>query len=128
MTDHLLIRRLIAEWLDATTARDLARLLPLMADDVVFLSAGQPPMVGRDAFAGSFEAGRKAHRLSGTVAVEEVVVSGDVAYARSYLTVTATPVGGGPSVRLSGHSLSVLRREAGGWVIARDANLLVPSP
>ncbi len=128
MTDDLAIRRLIADWLDATTARDLTRLLPLMADDVVFLSAGQPPMIGRDAFARAFEAGRKVHRLSGTVTVEEVVVCGDVAYTRTHLTITVTPIAGGAAMRLAGHSLSVLRKQPDGrWVMARDANLLTPS-
>lgn len=126
MTDEEAIRRLIAEWLDATAAGDLGRILPLMSDDVVFLSAGQPPMEGREAFAHSFDGGRKANEVSGEVSVEEVVVSGDVAYTRAYLTIGVTPAGGGPTRRLGGHSLSVLRRTASGWVIARDANLLVP--
>jgi uncharacterized protein (TIGR02246 family) len=128
MTDDLAIRRLIDDWLDATTARDLTRLLPLMADDVVFLSAGQPPMIGRDAFAQSIEAGRKVHHLSGSITVEEVVVCGDVAYTRTHLTITVTPLTGGTVMRLAGHSLSVLRKLPDGrWVMARDANLLTPS-
>ena len=35
---------------DATAAGDVARILPLMAEDVVFLGAGRSPMRGRRAF------------------------------------------------------------------------------
>jgi len=49
--DQQAIRLLIAAWLQATAADDLEHVLDLMADDVVFLSAGRPPMVGKDAFA-----------------------------------------------------------------------------
>ena len=35
-TDERAIRDIVAEWFEATAAGDLERLLPLMADDVVF--------------------------------------------------------------------------------------------
>ena len=38
----------------ATAAGDIAHLKMLMAEDVIFLVSGQPPMRGRDAFAVSF--------------------------------------------------------------------------
>jgi uncharacterized protein (TIGR02246 family) len=52
--DEQAIRDLIANWMAATIAGDLNRLLSLMADDVVFLTPGQPPMRGLDAFAAAF--------------------------------------------------------------------------
>ena len=42
------------------------------------------------------------------------------------LTVVMTPPNGAPSVRRAGHTLSILRKQNGRWVIARDANLLAP--
>ena len=51
------IREFIEEWHRATIAEDIERLGNLMAEDVVFLAAGQPPMQGRDAFAKAFGKG-----------------------------------------------------------------------
>jgi uncharacterized protein (TIGR02246 family) len=100
-------------------------VLPLMAEDVVFLVAGQPPMKGR----GTFEKGLRtllaSHRIRSTGDVQEVAVSGDLAYCWSILNVEVTPLAGGSTVRRSGSALSILRRQSGGaWVIIRDANLL----
>lgn len=45
-SDEREIRQLIATWMAATKAGDIETVLSLMAEDVVFLSAGQPPMIG----------------------------------------------------------------------------------
>ncbi len=46
--DEQAIRETIATWLAASAAGDDERVLSLMSDDVLFLTAGRPPMV-RDA-------------------------------------------------------------------------------
>jgi ketosteroid isomerase-like protein len=45
--DERAIREFVATWHRATASCDLPQLLALMAEDVVFLVAGQPPMRGR---------------------------------------------------------------------------------
>ena len=68
-------------------------------------------------------------RVEATGEVQEVSVSGVTAYCRTLLHVTATPAAGGEPRRLSGHTLSVLRKQPDGrWLLARDANLLTPEP
>ena len=42
------------------------------------------------------------------------------------LTVVAKPPDGSPPTERSGHTLTILNKQAGRWVLARDANLLVP--
>ena len=42
------------------------------------------------------------------------------------LTVTMTPKDGGRPVERAGNTLSVLNKQAGRWIIARDANMLAP--
>src|SRR5438105_4077320 len=49
--DEQEIRQLVAAWIAATKAGDSETVLSLMAEDVVFLLPGQPPMIGRAAFA-----------------------------------------------------------------------------
>jgi uncharacterized protein (TIGR02246 family) len=51
--DEQAIRQLVTTWLDASKAGDTEKVLSLMADDVVFPVAGQPPMRGKAAFAAS---------------------------------------------------------------------------
>lgn len=43
-SDERAIRELHASWIDAVNAGDLARLLAMMADDVVFMNPGQAPV------------------------------------------------------------------------------------
>jgi uncharacterized protein (TIGR02246 family) len=125
--DEQAIRAVIARWLDASRQGDVAAVLPLMTEDVVFLVPGQPPMTGRDSFAEGMRKLVRTHRILSDSVVEEVVVSGDMAYSRTRLEVRIEPLGGGVAARRAGHTLSVFRRGGEGqWQLARDANLLAP--
>jgi ketosteroid isomerase-like protein len=42
------------------------------------------------------------------------------------LTVVTTPSAAGPSLTRAGHTLSVLNKDNGQWLLARDANMLAP--
>jgi ketosteroid isomerase-like protein len=101
--DEQAIRELIATWLSASKAGDTEKVLSLMADDVVFLVPGQPPMRGK---------------------AQEIKVLGDWAYLWTKLTVVVTPKNGGPSVLRAGHTLSILQKQSGRWLLFRDANML----
>jgi uncharacterized protein (TIGR02246 family) len=120
-TDEAAIRQLIATWLDATQRGDTATVLSLMTDDVVFLVAGQPPF-GKEAFAAASQA-MSGVSFAGTSEIEELEIHGDWAWLRNRLRVVITPPGGQPVAR-SGYTLTILRKQAGHWLLARDANLL----
>src|SRR5689334_18879541 len=123
--DEQKIRALVATWIRATERGDLPQVLRLMAEDVVFLTPGNPPMRGRDAFAAASREMASKVRIEGSSEVQEVRVTGDWAYCFTQLTVTITPRDGGEAKRRSGHTLTILRRNTdGGWVVYRDANLL----
>jgi uncharacterized protein (TIGR02246 family) len=120
--DARAIREVIETWIAATRAGDLATVLSLMTDDVVFLVPGQEPF-GKEAFSAASK-GMQGIKLEGQSTVEELSVHGDVAFARARITMTVTPAGGTP-VHRAGYTLSVFRREPGGaWKLARDANLV----
>ncbi len=125
MNDEQQIRDLIAKWLTASRKKDLTEILPLMAEDVVFLVPGQPPMRGRAVFASGFEGWKDKFELEIESEIQEIQVMGDWAYSWTKLAVTMIPVDGGPANRRSGYTLTVLRKNAdGAWQIFRDANLL----
>jgi len=125
-SDEQQIRDLVATWMAATKTGDVATVLSLMTDDVVFMVVGQPPF-GKQRFAALMQAhgGAPRPQIDGRSEILEVQVSGDWAFIRTRLNVEMTPPGG-PSIRRSGHTLSVLRKSGGQWRLARDANLLTP--
>jgi uncharacterized protein (TIGR02246 family) len=126
--DEQQIRDLVATWMSATKAGDIATVLGLMTDDVVFLVAGQPPF-GKEKFATAMKpaaAGAPMPKIDGHSEIQEIKVSGDLAFMWSRLTVEVTPPDGGAPMKRAGHTLSVLRKTAGKWQLARDANLLSP--
>ena len=117
------IRELVETWQRATLAGDLETVLSLMSDDVVFVVPGQPPF-GKQAFKASMQSPMKGTRIESKSDIEEIVVSGDVAYLRNHLEVTVTPPQA-PPVRRKGYTLTILRLQTDGrWLLVRDANLL----
>ena len=121
------IRELVSTWMAASKAGDVEKVLSLMADDAVFLVPGRPIMRKADfAAAARAQAGPDAPQFDGSSEIHEIKILGDWAFMWTKLTVVATPPGGGQSVRRAGHTLSILKKENGKWVLARDANLLSP--
>ena len=124
--DERAIREAHSTWIAAVNAGDLVSLLSLMADDVVFLNPGQPPL-GRDGFSANFLAAHRQVRIRCVSELEEVVVVGEVAYTRSRDALSVTPHAGGDAVQLAGHRLTVYRKQPDGrWLLARDAHTLSP--
>jgi uncharacterized protein (TIGR02246 family) len=127
-TDEQAIRSVVDTWMRASLAGDLDQVLELMAEDVVFLGPGRPPMRGREAFAAASRAMEGKVTIDGKAEIQEVRVFGDWAYCWNQLTVAMHPADGSePTVR-TGPALSVLRRNPDGrWVIFRDANMIAPA-
>ena len=125
--DEQAIRGLIAEWHRATAAGEVDAILDLMADDVVFLIAGRPPMAGRAKFEAGLRELLKTNRLDSSGDAKEIVVSGDLAYSLTRLTVRMRPLAGGEAIARTGFTLSIYRKYPDGkWRLTRDANLLPP--
>jgi uncharacterized protein (TIGR02246 family) len=120
--DERAIREVMASWMAASSAGDVPKVLSLMADDAVFLVPGRQPF-GKQEFAAASRAMRDV-RLEGTNEIEELKVMGDWAFCITRVAVTVTP-NEGNTLRRSGYTLSLFRREPNGsWVLARDANLM----
>jgi uncharacterized protein (TIGR02246 family) len=97
-----------------------------MADDVVFLNPGRSAL-GRDGFSANFSAAHEQVRIRCVSELEEVVVAGEVAYTRSRDSLSVSPFVGGEENRLAGDRMTIYRKQrGGGWLLARDANVLSP--
>jgi len=124
--DERAIREVHSTWINAVNAGDLVRLLPLMADDVVFLNPGQAP-VGRDGFSCNFSTAHQQVWVLCRSELEEIVVVGEVAYTRSRDALSVTPRAGGEATQLAGYRITVYRKQPDGrWLLARDAHTLSP--
>jgi uncharacterized protein (TIGR02246 family) len=120
--DERAIRELVEAWMDASGRGDLATVLELMSDDVLFLTPGREPF-GKEAFGAAFESTRGS-ALDGRSDIEEMRILGDWAWIRNHIEITVTRPGGEP-IRRSGYTLTILRKEADGrWRLFRDANLV----
>jgi uncharacterized protein (TIGR02246 family) len=122
-SDEQEIRSLIDTWMSATKAGATETVLGLMTDDVKFLVPGREPF-GKD----EFERSSKEHAASGMhfegrSEIAELQVLGEWAWMITNLSVTGGPEGG-PATTRSGHTLTILRKVDGRWLLARDANLL----
>jgi len=103
-------------------SNNIDSLSSMLTEDVVFLAAGEKPMVGKAVVRAWADGYLKAFHIKWDKPVQEFVVSGDYAFERYSYTSTDTPVGGGKGVVDTGWGLVVYHRDADGtWRVARDA-------
>ena len=126
-SDEQQIRQLVSTWHAASRSGDVDTVLGLMTDDVVFLVPGRTPM-RKEEFASlsRVPAGKVPPRIDGRSEIQEIQVSGDWAFMWTQLSVVVTSPDGGQPMERAGHTLTVLKRVDGRWLVARDANLLTP--
>jgi uncharacterized protein (TIGR02246 family) len=120
--DERAIRQVVETWMAASKSGDLATILTLMTDDVIFMVPGQEPF-GKEAFAAASES-MGDMQMEGTSEVLELQVLGNWAFIRNRIDMTVTRPDR-DRIHRSGYTLTILRKEADGrWRLARDANLL----
>lgn len=128
LRDEAEIRECVNRWHEASRAGDLDTVLSLMTEDAVFLTAGRPPMSKTEFAALSRSApGLLKPTIESHADIQEIQVSGDLAFMRCQLAVTVTPPGN-PATPMfrAGPTLTVFKRVEGRWLLARDANFLMP--
>jgi len=109
-------------YVTAINSNNLDSLLGMLTEDVVFLSAHEPVMVGKAAVRPWLEGYLKAFKTHWDKPVQEFVVSGDWAFERYSYKSTDTPLAGGAVVEDTGWGLVIYHRDADGkWRVARDA-------
>lgn len=122
--DKQAIRESVASWLDASKSGDGARMLELLADDVLFIVPGREPF-GKEEFAGANREQMKDVQMDAKIDIKEIEVAGPWAWMRSFLEIAFTRDGN--ATKHSGHILTIWQKNpAGRWVIKRDANFVKP--
>src|SRR3954465_6043769 len=109
-------------YVTAINSNNLDSLLGMLTEDVVFLSAHEPVMVGKAAVRPWLEGYLKAYKTHWDKPVQEFIVNGDWAFERYAYKSTDTPSGGGAVVEDTGWGLVIYHRDTDGkWRVARDA-------
>jgi len=120
--DERAIRELVETWMKATNSGDVATVLDLMANDVLFMTPRGKPF-GKEEFRTRSES-LKGLEMDGRAEIREIEVLGDRAWIRNHIDVAMGPPSGEAQHR-SGYTLTILKKGADGrWRLFRDANLV----
>lgn len=105
----------------AINANDLDAVMAMFTDDIVFMAAGAPVMIGKEEIGPWIEGYLAAFHTRWEKDVEEFAVNGDWAWERYAWRSFDTPHGGGETVTDTGWGFILYHRESDGvWRVARD--------
>lgn len=119
---RILQERLVAAW----TAGDIGRLMALYSDDAITMAPNVPAFIGKDAIRAVYAETLRLYTSKFSYQVDEIEVSGDLAFLRVTYVDALTPRLGGDGARNGGHALTILRREPkGSWKVWREMSTIV---
>ncbi|MFW6202482.1 MAG: YybH family protein [Gemmatimonadota bacterium] len=121
------LRRTFDHWREALRAGDLDTVVDLVTEDAEFWTNGRPTLQGRQSLRRAFAPIMEEWTLDQAFDCRELIVSGDVAFARGMESNRLVPVSGGEAVTERQRAFSVLRRgDDGVWRFARGMTNLPP--
>ena len=124
--DVCAVRTVIDAWYGAMQEGRVAGLLSLVTHDVIVKPPGSPPIEGKNVLKEALSAFLEKNSETVEHEIEEVEVSGQVAFARVSESTTIWPRSGGNASSVNGMHLTILRRQPDGdWLIARDISSLI---
>jgi len=126
-TDREQIDDLFDRWRAAGRASDVEELVGLVTEDAEFWTPGVPPLKGREAVRAGFSPAFAQFEVDQDFQRQELVVSGDWAFARGLEINRVTPrVGGTEIVRRQRAFMVMKRGDDGQWRFARGMTHLPP--
>ncbi|MBW8041985.1 MAG: SgcJ/EcaC family oxidoreductase [Planctomycetes bacterium] len=102
---------------------DLELLLSLHTDDVILMGPGKPSIIGKEKIRANMKRAFENFTYKSTGNIEEVQVSGDLAFSRGTYTISLTPKAGSGTINVIPDSkfLTICKRQPdGSWKIYRD--------
>ena len=110
--------------MEASRKWDVDTLVSLWADDIVTLSQGEPPMIGKEANRAAIirlrDDSRDVQIADYILSFNEVKIVGDWAFEWGTYSGTVRPIRGGEAIRTTGNVIRVLKKDSdGAWKIAR---------
>lgn len=117
--DQAAIQSLLFAYRDALNASSVDQVMPLYTTDGVFMPTGFPTAVGTEQVRGAYAGVFSMIKLNIEFFIDEVVVDGDHAFARTTSRGTTLIHATSEPVPEENRELFVLQRTDGGWKIAR---------
>jgi len=118
-TEKSAIEKLLFSYRDALNTSDVSKVLPLYTNDGVFMPSNAPSSVGQEQVKASYEFVFKTIQLNIEFYIDEIVVNGDYAFARTTSKGTTLIHANGQTVAEENRELFVLQKVDGQWKIAR---------
>ncbi len=117
--DRKEIHALLDRYEAALNASDVGAVLELYADDGVFMPSSAPTAVGIEGVRAAYEHVFTMIKLSIAFTVDEIVVDGSTAFARTGSKGTVTVLAEDVTVPEENRELFVFQKRDGAWKIAR---------
>lgn len=113
------IEQLLFSYRDALNASDVNQVLSLYTQDGVFMPSAAPTSIGQAQVKGAYEFVFSNIQLNIEFFIDEIVVNGEYAFARTVSRGTTHVHATGETVPEENRELFVLQKENGSWKIAR---------
>ena len=113
------IEKSLFSYRDALNASDVTKVLPLYTNDGVFMPSNAPSAIGQEQVKAAYEFVFSQIQLSIEFYIDEIVVTGDYAFARTTSKGTTLIHANKQTVAEENRELFVLQRTNGQWKIAR---------
>ena len=118
-TEKTAIEKLLFSYRDALNLSDVNKVLPLYTADGVFMPSNAPSAIGQEQVKASYEFVFKTIQLKIEFFIDEIVINGDYAFARTTSKGTTLIHTNGQIVPEENRELFVLQKINGQWKISR---------
>lgn len=113
------IEKLLFSYRDALNTSDVSKVIPLYTNDGVFMPSNAPTAIGQEQIKGSYEFVFSQIQLNIEFFIDEIVVNGDNAFARTTSKGSTLIHANGQTVPEENRELFVLQKTNGHWKISR---------
>jgi uncharacterized protein (TIGR02246 family) len=118
-TEKSAIEKLLFSYRDALNTSDVNKVLPLYTNDGVFMPSNAPSAIGQEQVKAAYEFVFSQIQLNIEFYIDEIVVNGDYAFARTTSKGTTLIHANKQTVAEENRELFVLQKTNGQWKIAR---------
>jgi uncharacterized protein (TIGR02246 family) len=125
------IKQLLKEWVEASNAGDIDRIMSLVTDNSVIIPPNAAPLIGKEAIRKDQQQSFDQYTSTGDEAVVDFHACGDFAFSRGTWTTSVTPKAGGESKELNGNFIDIYQQRPDGawklyWNMWSDESLVSP--
>lgn len=118
-TEKTAIEKLLFSYRDALNASDVNKVLTLYTSDGIFMPSNAPSAIGQEQVKAAYEFVFSQIQLTIEFYIDEIVVNGDYAFARTASKGTTLIHANNQTVAEENRELFVLQKRNGQWKIAR---------